>query len=304
MESPPTASPPVTAPPSKMRVFFSRLSSTLVLWGVMILTIVLQDPHLYVGVACFFGIAGTFEYFRLLGRDAQHMWFSALGMLIGLGYWAAVLWHVFATNTEPPLGFDLAALVVALQGSFLLCYRHGLEGEATLRRVFSTVFGVVYTVVCYGFIVRLMYFRGDGTGLNGAYLMLFLILVTKFSDMGAYAVGSLLGRHKMIPHISPAKTWEGLLGAIFFSTLGTVLMLWWKPTQLAPLTWTHGFVLVPILVFCAVTGDLAESILKRCTSIKDTGHKFPGIGGILDLTDSLLFTAPVFYYYLVGVAGK
>jgi len=83
-----------------------------------------------------------------------------------------------------------------------------------------------------------------------------------------------------------------------------VLMLWWQPEELAPLTWTHGLILVPILVFVAVTGDLAESILKRCIAIKDTGHKFPGIGGILDLTDSLLFTAPVFYFYLSGVAGK
>lgn len=306
MESPSTASQPAPAvpAPSKLRVFFSRLSSTIVLWGIMILAIVVQNPQLYVGIACFFGIAGAVEYFRLLSRDAEYRWFAALGILISLGYWVAVLWHVFTTHTEPPLAFDVATLIVAVQGAFLICYRRGLEGEDTLRRVFSTVFGVVYTVIFYGFIVRLMYFQGDGTGLNGAFLMLYLILVTKFADMGAYAVGSILGKHKMIPHISPAKTWEGLLGALFFSTAGTVLMLWWKPSELSPLTWTHGLILVPILVFAAVTGDLAESILKRCISIKDTGHKFPGIGGILDLTDSLLFTAPVFYFYLVGLVGR
>lgn len=304
MEPASPAPTPAKAAPSKRRVFVSRLTSTLGLWAVMIAAIVWGTPKVFVTIALFFGAGGAFEYFRLLGRDPGQRAFSALGLLICLGHWVAVLWHVTTTRTEPPFSFDLAALIVAAQGAFLLCYRQGLEGEATLRRVFSLVFGVVYTVVFFGFIVRLMYFKSDGSGLTGAFLMLYVILVTKFADMGAYAVGSLLGKHKMIPHISPAKTWEGLAGAVLFSTLGSALLLWWKPAELAPLTWTHGFILVPILIFAAVTGDLAESILKRCIAIKDTGHKLPGIGGILDLTDSLLFTAPVFYFYLCGVAGR
>ena len=79
-------------------------------------------------------------------------------------------------------------------------------------------------------------------------------------------------------------------------------MLLLVPDKLAPLTWTHGLILVPILCLVGITGDLAESVLKRCTHIKDSGHALPGIGGILDLTDSLLFTAPVFYLYLVAIS--
>ena len=198
---------------------------------------------------------------------------------------------------------DLAALTFGVQGAFLLCYGKELEGEITLQRIFATVFGIVYTVIFFGFIVRLMYFRGDGSGLTGMFLMLYLIMVTKFTDMGAYAVGSLIGKHKMIPHISPAKSWEGLGGAVLGGFVAAVVLLSTVPPgRLLPLNWFHGLVLVPIICFAAVTGDLAESLIKRCLAIKDTGHKFPGIGGILDLTDSLLFTAPVYYFYLMAIS--
>lgn len=292
---------PLPTAPSKRRVFFSRLSTTLALWVVMGLAIQWKSQTLFAVIACFFGVAGAVEYFRLLIRDAQYRSFPLLGLIICLGYWAAVIWHVLTHKTEPPMWLDLAALTLSVHGAFLLCYRHELEGEVTLQRIFSTVFGVVYTVIFFGFIVRLMYFRGDGSGLTGVFLMLYLVMVTKFSDMGAYAIGSLIGRHKMIPHISPGKSWEGLGGAILGSAVAAITLLFCIPSQrLLPLDWFHGLVLVPIIVFAAVTGDLAESIIKRCIAIKDTGNKFPGIGGILDLTDSLLFTAPVFYFYLMA----
>ena len=196
-----------------------------------------------------------------------------------------------------------AALTASVHGAFLLCYRHQLEGIATLQRIFSTVFGVVYTVIFFGFIARLMYFQADGQTPTGLFLVIYLVMVTKFSDMGAYILGVIFGKHKMIPHISPAKSWEGLVGAFLFSFAGAVLLLWLVPEKLRPLDWLHGLILAPILCATAISGDLAESVLKRCTSIKDSGHKFPGIGGILDLTDSLLFTAPVFYFYLSAIAG-
>jgi phosphatidate cytidylyltransferase len=116
--------------------------------------------------------------------------------------------------------------------------------------------------------------------------------------MGAYALGVLIGKHKMIPHISPAKSWEGFVGALLTSFAGAIVLLLIIPEKLLPLTWSHGLIIAPILCLTAVSGDLAESVIKRCTQIKDSGHALPGIGGILDLTDSLLFTAPIFYFYL------
>ena len=296
--------PATTAPaPSKRRVFASRLFSTLILWAVIAAAVQWNSHWVLVLLTGFFGVAGAFEYYRLLRLDDQARGFNLLGLCICLGYWVTMTWWVMREKSAPPMWLELAALTASVHGSFLLCYRHQLEGGMTLQRIFHTVFGVVYTVIFFGFIVRLMYFKPDGNSMTGLFLVLFLILVTKFSDMGAYAVGVLFGRHKMIPHISPAKSWEGLAGAFLGSFVAAACTLWLAGGKLAPVTWLHGMILAPVLCATAVSGDLAESVLKRCVSIKDSGHKFPGIGGILDLTDSLLFTAPVFYFYLEAITA-
>jgi phosphatidate cytidylyltransferase len=293
----------VAPTPSKQRVFASRLISTLVLWGIITAAVQWKTDWVLIALTGFFGVAGAVEYYRLLRSDTHARSFNFLGLCICLAYWCTILWWVMRHKVAPPMWLDLAALTASVHGAFLLCYRHQLEGIATLQRIFSTVFGVVYTVIFFGFIARLMYFQADGQTPTGLFLVIYLVMVTKFSDMGAYILGVIFGKHKMIPHISPAKSWEGLVGAFLFSFAGAVLLLWLVPEKLRPLDWLHGLILAPILCATAISGDLAESVLKRCTSIKDSGHKFPGIGGILDLTDSLLFTAPVFYFYLSAIAG-
>lgn len=292
-----------TPPPSKRRVFASRLLSTLILWAVIAAAVQWNSHWLLILLTGFFGVAGAFEYYRLLRADPQWRSFNLLGLLICLAYWLVMTVWAMRHRDAPPMWLDLAALTAGVHGSFLLCYRHQLEGTVTLQRIFHTVFGVVYTVIFFGFIMRLMYFNADGSGMTGLFLVLFLVMVTKFSDMGAYAFGVVFGRHKMIPHISPAKSWEGFGGAFVGSFTAAAVLLWLVPHRLAPLDWTHGLILAPLLCLTAVTGDLAESVLKRCVAIKDSGHTLPGIGGILDLTDSLLFTAPVFYFYLAALSA-
>ncbi len=288
--------------PSKRRVFFSRLLSTLLLWGLLTFAFRSNTDWVVIAVTTFFGVASGVEYFRLLRGDPHARSFNILGFVICALYWAVVIWWSVARKGAPPMWLDLAALTASVHGSFLLCYRQQLEGTLTLQRIFATVFGIVYTVIFFGFIVRLAYFNGPEIA-NGAFLVLFVVLVTKFCDMGAYLFGVVFGKHKMIPHISPAKSWEGLGGACICAFAGAAILLAWIPERLAPLNWLHGMILVPILFIAAVTGDLAESVLKRCIEIKDTGKSLPGIGGILDLTDSLLFTAPVFYFYLAAISA-
>jgi phosphatidate cytidylyltransferase len=290
-------------PPSKRRVFASRLLSTLILWAVIAAAVQRNSHGLILLVSGFFGVAGAFEYYRLLRAAPLARSFNLLGLGICLAYWTVTIVWILRHKSAPQMWLELAALTASVHGSFLLCYRHQLEGTATLQRIFQTVFGTVYTVIFYGFILRLIYFNADGSGMPGLYLVLYLIIVTKFSDMGAYAFGVIFGRHKMIPHISPAKSWEGFAGAFVTSFAGAVMLLSWVPERLAPLDWLHGLILAPLLCATAVTGDLAESVLKRCFAIKDSGHTLPGIGGILDLTDSLLFTAPVFYFYLAALSA-
>ncbi len=297
-----SAAVPTPHAPSKRRVFASRLFSTLILWAVIALAFQWKSSWLVIAITGFFGVAGAVEYYRLLRSDPQARSFNALGFGICFAYWATVIWWTMKHQVEPPMWLDLAALTASVHGSFLLCYRQQLEGALTLQRIFNTVFGVVYTVIFFGFIARLMYFRPDGSGITGLFLVLFLVMVTKFSDMGAYAFGVVFGKHKMIPHISPAKSWEGLGGAFVGSFLAAIILLILIPEKIAPITWLHGLILAPVLCATAVTGDLAESVIKRCVAIKDSGHTLPGIGGVLDLTDSLLFTAPVFYFYLSAIA--
>ena len=128
--------------------------------------------------------------------------------------------------------------------------------------------------------------------------MLYFVIVTKFSDTGAYAVGSLIGRHQMIPRISPGKTWEGFGGAIAVSTAASLVFVHFFGRQMPCMTALHAVVLGVVLSVAAVIGDLIESLFKREAGVKDSGKLFPGIGGILDLLDSLLFNAPIMYLYL------
>ena len=105
----------------------------------------------------------------------------------------------------------------------------------------------------------------------------------------------------MIPHISPGKTWEGLLGASLGALIGGFTVYFGFRHALPLLTPGHVAVLSLVLAAVCVVGDLAESVLKRCLDIKDSGALLPGIGGALDLIDSLLWTGPVFYFYLLYV---
>lgn len=292
---------PETTPaaPSKLQVFFVRLRSTVFLWALIGSALILHHEGLMIGMVAIFGLLTTIEYLRMDNDDVEGRLYRRLAWVVTFIYWGLVLWHTLTKHVAHPWWLDMALPVVALQGAFCLTLRRGLEDRTTLFRILNSVFAVVYTTFMFGFMARLLYFNGLPGGMNH---MLLVIAVTKFTDMGAYVVGSLFGRHKMIPRISPAKTWEGFVGAFIFGYLAMFLVMHYGAEHLKPLTWGHAMLLVPFISLATVVGDLAESVLKRCHHIKDAGHKLPGIGGILDLTDSLLFTAPVTYFYLQAIA--
>lgn len=283
-------------------MFFSRLSSTLFLWSVITVALWLKLDWLLLAMMALVGVLGTWEYVSLQNADEGSKGIGRLVLWSSLIYWVALLTLYWRSGQrgEPPWWLDGILIAIGLQGVFVLALRRGLEGEKTLLRIFHGVFGLVYTVLLWGYMAKLLLLT---EAKNGQLLVLAVILVTKFGDMGAYVFGSLFGRHKMIPHISPAKTWEGFGGAIFSSCLGMgVMLLVCAEGSFAPLSAGKAMLLAPILAVLGVIGDLAESVLKRCHQIKDSGHKLPGIGGILDLTDSLLFTAPAAYFYILWMA--
>src|SRR5438105_4146950 len=169
-----------------------------------------------------------------------------------------------------------------------------------LEAMAYSTFGFLYVLWLFNFITKIVYvFPRDAAGhVTGHFYVLYLVVITKFSDMGAYVTGSLIGRHPLIPHISPKKTWEGFFGALGFSLLGSCGLRALMPGSLHALDWTDTIVLGLLLGFSAIIGDLAESIVKRSCEVKDSGKMLPGIGGALDLIDSLLFTAPLLFFYV------
>src|SRR5690606_10585352 len=127
------------------------------------------------------------------------------------------------------------------------------------------------------------------------YSLIHLVAVTKLTDAGAYLVGSAIGKDKLVPHVSPGKTWQGFWGALAFAIAGSYLV-WWLMDGRLPLIGPVSAGLLALAVsLTAVLGDLVESILKRSLEVKDSGQVMPGIGGFLDLIDSVILTAPVYY---------
>jgi len=129
----------------------------------------------------------------------------------------------------------------------------------------------------------------------GEWLIFFLLLVTWASDTGAYIVGTLYGRHRLAPTISPKKTVEGLVGGLIGAIIVAYAARWWFLPEFSGL---DCLVLAILLTITGLWGDLTESAMKRSVGMKDSGRILPGHGGMLDRLDSLLFTAPVFYYYV------
>lgn len=296
----PQGSPP---PASKKVVFLRRLVSSIVLWAVVIGSLfsgnkILSD-YVFLAIMMTLAWAGLVEFYNLLAHRNLFC-FKWVGVIGGLLLMSSTFFYLsgqFVSASQPSDAndFETSFLILFVLG---LCVRQFVSktNTAGLIAISTTLFGLMYVPYLLNFIQKINFYPGlDG---NGAYYILYFILVTKFSDLGAYCVGSLIGKHKMIPRISPGKTWEGFGGAIVVSTAVSVAFAHFAGPRLAGMTLLHATILGIILSLAAVVGDLIESLFKREAGVKDSGRFFPGIGGILDLIDSILFNAPLMYLYL------
>lgn len=289
--------------PSRAIIFARRSASTVLLWTVVAAIFCSRWSWAYLGLLGLLCLIATVEYFRML-QSAGVRAFPRFAILLAVGYCSA-LDAAILQGHAPPADLDAAALVIAMVGAFALQLRQPIRGMESLLAVAANVLGFVYIAFLFNFAARLIGLVPRWNALPGsisesaAFLLLWLLAVTKFTDMGAYITGSLIGRHKMIPHVSPGKTWEGFGGALFFAQLAGCGLFAAFPVPLAVLGgWGHVIALGFFLALLAVIGDLAESVLKRALSAKDSGQMLPGIGGALDLIDSICFTAPALYFYL------
>src|SRR6184192_2092863 len=286
-------------PATPRAVFILRFSSTIALWTVALLIAFSGFELAFWGLISAFGLISLWEFYGMLDqRELPN--FKLTAMICGAAMLCGSFYYFSHFGLANSYEFETAVLLLFLLTVITRQMFARLREDEPLQTMAYTLFGLLYVLWLFNFITKIVYLlpRSSTGAVTGQFYCLYLIVVTKFSDMGAYLVGSAVGRHQMIPHISPKKTWEGFFGALSLSLLASLALFALMPGHLSMLTWTHATLLGLLLGFAAVIGDLAESIIKRSTGVKDSGNFLPGIGGALDLIDSLLFTAPLLFFYL------
>ncbi|MFA4993274.1 MAG: phosphatidate cytidylyltransferase [Candidatus Omnitrophota bacterium] len=259
-------------------MFHKRIISSAIL--ISIISLVIFFDWLCGLVATVFIVAGLYEYFVMLEKKGINI-YKYFG--IGMG---TVIPLSIVLKFEPTKSWELLFIVLALFFILIMQFKRR-DSSGVIVDISTTIFGILYVSWFFSFIIKIRYLPG-GLGFLAA-----LLLIVKLGDIGAFLVGSRWGKKPLMQHISPKKTVEGALGGLLFSVLGALIS---KP--FLPFSYGQLLLIAISLGVLGQLGDLSESLLKRDCQIKDSGNIFPGMGGVLDQIDSLLFTAPVFYFYL------
>lgn len=304
----------------KVKTFLERGFSTIILLGLLGGTVWWNDAVGYAILVCVLCNLTTYEWFNML-RERKEESSRTYSLIMGLVYpWlmaAGMLWSM-SDSAESQSGaivcsfvaeFDFFAvalgfLVFYVLGAFFLELRNmdyrGRSGAQALSSMGITVLSFIYPVWLFAFALCCL---DDPSAI---YTLLWLVLVTKMSDIWAYVSGVLLGgkfiKARFSPVVSPKKTWEGIIGSFIITSVCAWLLFFLAEgnTQLFTLSKTEFFcVLMPCIFILSVAGDLAGSLIKRGLAVKDSGSLLPGIGGIFDLIDSPAFTVSFFAAVLV-----
>lgn len=269
-----------------------RVFSTVLLWTVLGAVLWFFRTNGALVLITVISVLTLREFYALMhasGYDPFDKFGMTLGGFITLGPWvqAQFGWPVH-------LLLPFATIVFAIR---LLGER---TPETRVESLASTLFGLVYVSVMMAFLVAIITpLPSDTLSPNARLLLcLWLVATAKFCDVGALLTGMAFGKHKMSPQISPKKTWEGAFGGVAVSMgVGALIAYLARdvfPQHLTPLV--AALMAAPIAAL-GIVADLVESVLKRRANMKDSGATIPGIGGMFDLSDSLLLTAPVAYLF-------
>ena len=229
--------------------------------------------------------------------------------LTGLGFGIVLLpYYVWAEELKVLLGaqamtaFLIAPLLLLILALMARAYTRPEGFGPQLKNIAVTLFGVLYIAVPMAFLILTRFLTEKlHSGGEGWDLVMLVVAVTKASDVGAYFTGTLIGRHKLAPKVSPNKTVEGAVGGLLTSALVAVIMVYGMNIHTLK-DLGHGLLATIsfgiIIGVASQIGDLTESFIKRGTNIKDSGNLLPSFGGVLDLIDSFLIAAPVAYFVL------
>lgn len=245
-----------------------RIASSIILIAILLPTIFLfPRPVVALVIASVVGM-GLREFYIL----AEYKGFKPFKIYgIGMGIVLSVGTY-YNIDTSIILSFIL--LIVLIKHAFKK------DGSSVIANSAVTMLGILYVSFLFTFIIKIRYLP------NGQWLVLALFIITKVSDISAYLVGTKWGRHKLIPRISAKKSIEGAVSGVIGAVLVSLLL-------------RINIMLGVLLSVIGQVGDLIESLIKRDAQIKDSGKIVPGMGGVLDVIDSLLFTGPVMYLFLL-----
>jgi phosphatidate cytidylyltransferase len=267
----------------------ARILTAVVLLPILIASIVVPRlAFLFVLLAAVALVVALLEFW-LLARKQQIRADPVAGLL-----GAAALFTVFYfTEARRPPDFLVIVIVLILLTvcSLVAAMLRGEPFERMMSSAGVTVLGVMYVVLLGGHLVALRI--GFSPSLS-RHLLAFFFLVLMGSDAAAFYGGKAFGRHKLASNVSPGKTWEGAVAGLLASLLLAVAAHYWFFPEL-PLKF--ALPLAAVMNIVGVLGDLTESALKRSAGTKDTAKILPGHGGMLDRVDSLLFNAPLIYYF-------
>lgn len=203
-------------------------------------------------------------------------------------YWIASGWYGMFVVFIPIYMFLLLPMRMVFIG----------ETKGFIKAAGITHWAVMLTVFCLSHVAYLLILPEKNLDAGAMGLVIFLLFTTQFNDVSQYIWGKMLGRHKIIPKVSPNKTWEGFLGGVFT----IVIVAGVTAPYLTPLSLEQGLFAGLIISCAGFIGDVVISSVKRDLNIKDSGTLIPGHGGVLDRLDSLMFTAPIFFHYLYYTA--
>jgi phosphatidate cytidylyltransferase len=301
-----------------------RIISSVIVIGVLAALVTLDVkynlgiPGLWLGPVCMIltGMA-VHEALAMLRRQHEHApiaWSTQIGALLTVGgaivpVGTSLLWGGYPQSAPleqsqwPMIGLAVGAIVAYVAE----IYRFKHPGGA-VERVALSIFIMTYIGLMMSFFAALRLLQ-DGTSPDedwGIVALLSLIFVVKMSDIGAYASGRTLGRNKMSPHLSPGKTWEGFIGGMLLASLSSCLFFWLIAPRFVsdPVNMLRAGAYGVVIAVSGVGGDLAVSLLKRDSGKKDSSTWLLGLGGVLDILDSVMLAAPVAYLaWKFGLVG-
>ena len=233
------------------------------------------------------------EYYQLTQRkNFQPLVAFGIGSTIAYIFSLALSFHHIQLESLPSL-----ILLISLLLFFLMFFNR----QSSIGNLAVTLFGLAYLTIPLGCALRINYFFPTNGLEDGRLWLAYVLIVTKMTDIGAYFCGKNFGKTKLAPSISPKKTREGAIGGTGASLITSILFsLFFPATQVAPsfkISVMQSIWIGLLISILAQLGDLAESLLKRDADVKDSSH-LPGLGGILDVVDSLVFTLPLMYLLL------